>query len=48
MNITNALIKLSRRQPFPPCQYCARDCKDENTSYCSQFASRSALKARRW
>jgi hypothetical protein len=31
MNI-NTLIKLSRRQPFPPCKYCVKGCKDEDTS----------------
>jgi len=36
------------RQPFPPCKYCARDCKDEKVSSCSEFVSRAELKARRW
>lgn len=47
MNIIYALRKLSRKQPFPPCQYCARDCKDDNVTYCYEFASRAALRARR-
>lgn len=43
-----AMLKMSKRQPFPPCEYCARDCKDENVTSCSQYASRAALRARRW
>lgn len=47
MDLTT-VIKMSKRQPYPPCKYCIRDCKDENVSRCSEYASRMELKARRW
>lgn len=40
-------IKMNK-QPYPPCKYCIRECKDENVSRCSEYASKKVLQSRRF
>lgn len=40
MNLLMTLHKLISKQPYHPCDYCARDCKDEQITYCSEYAKK--------